>query len=406
LSGSPPVDVYDPELYLAGVPHETFARLRREQPVFWQELPRGCGFWMLLKHADVMAASTDPARFSAARGGIVIEDQTPEQLAAMRTMLLCMDPPEHGPLRRVVLDAFTPARVQALEPWLRARARELMEAAAARREVDFVHELAGELPMQTINQMLAIPDSDRERIVEWGDRIIGRTDPDFADPEVAGSGEAPDPHAELGAYGFGLAAQRRGRGGSDLISVMLRAEVDGRPLGEVEFAALFVQIAVAANETTRTLLSGAMLALIEHPQAWNQLSADPSLLPTAVEEMLRWVTPVHYFRRTATRDVELRGRRIREGDRVVLHYTSADFDEEVFEQPFRFDIHRAPNPHLAFGFGEHFCLGARLARLEARVFFEELLRRFARVELCGEPRRLRSNLNNAYKRIPVRLTPR
>jgi cytochrome P450 len=206
--------------------------------------------------------------------------------------------------------------------------------------------------------------------------------------------------------GYELARARQGRGGEDLISILLRAERDGRPLEPVDFAALFVQIAVAANETTRTQLSGALLALIDHPDAWRALAAEPALLPVAVEEMLRWVTPVHYFRRTATRDVELRGRRIRAGDRVVLHYTSANFDEEVFADPFRFDVRRDPNPHLAFGFGEHFCLGARLARLEARVFFEELLSRFERAELAGPPRRLRSNLNNAWKAIPIRLVER
>ncbi|HEX7096027.1 MAG TPA: cytochrome P450, partial [Acidimicrobiales bacterium] len=192
----------------------------------------------------------------------------------------------------------------------------------------------------------------------------------------------------------------------DLISLMLRATYRGQPLDEKGFAGLFVQIAVAANETTRSLLSGALLALVEHPDAYRELEQDHSKIPTAVEEMLRWVTPVHYFRRTATRDIELRGKTIREGDRVVLHYTSANFDEDVFEDPMRFDIHRDPNPHLAFGWGEHFCLGARLARLEARVFFEELFDAFRSVEVIGPVERLASNLTNTTKRIPVRLTPR
>jgi cytochrome P450 len=395
------VDPYDPDQYVEGVPHALLRRLRREAPVFWQELPEGRGFWALLRHADVVAASKDPATFSAARGGIIIEDQTPEQLERMRTMLLAMDPPEHGRLRRVVLDAFTPTAIAGIEPWLRARARALMQSAAETPECDFVRALAAELPMQTISQMMSIPEADRRRLVELGDRIIGRTDPDFAF-----AADDPDPHVELGAYGFGLATERRGRGGADLISLMLRAEVDGRPLNEVEFAALFVQIAVAANETTRTLLSGGLLALMERPVLLDELARDPGGLPTAIEEMLRWVTPVHYFRRTATRDVTLRGQQIREGDRVVLHYTSANFDEIVFEQPERFDPRRDPNPHLAFGFGEHFCLGARLARLEARVFFEEFFRAFRSAELTGAPRRLRSNLNNAIKEMPIRLVPR
>jgi cholest-4-en-3-one 26-monooxygenase len=203
-----------------------------------------------------------------------------------------------------------------------------------------------------------------------------------------------------------MAAERKGKDGTDLISLMLRATYQGKPLDEVGFAGLFVQIAVAANETTRSLFSGAILALMENPDAYRELESDFSKIPTAVEEMLRWVTPVHYFRRTATRDLELRGKTIREGDRVVLHYTSANFDEDVFADPFRFDIHRDPNPHLAFGWGEHFCLGARLARLEARVFFEELFRAFRSIELTGPVVRLKSNLTNTTKHIPVRLTPR
>jgi cytochrome P450 len=395
------VDIYDPDRYVEGVPHHLFRRLRREAPVFWQELPGDQGYWALLKHADVVAASTDPETFSAARGGIIIEDQTPERLAGMRTQLLSMDPPEHVRMRRIVLEAFTPATIREMEGWLRKQARKIMDAAADKRDCDFVSDLASDLPLQTINQMMAIPEADRKRIVEWGDKVIGRDDPELAPAE----GE-PEPTVELGSYGFSLARQRKKAPGNDLISIMLKAEPDGRPLNELEFAALFVQIAVAANETTRTLLSGALLALVENPESYRDLAANPGLLPVAVEEMLRWVTPVHYFRRTATRDVEVRGRVIREGDRVVLHYTSANFDEEVFHDPDRFDIRRDPNPHLAFGFGEHFCLGARLARLEARVFFEEFFRRFEAVELTGAPRRLRSNLTNSYKAIPVRLTPR
>jgi cytochrome P450 len=203
-----------------------------------------------------------------------------------------------------------------------------------------------------------------------------------------------------------MASARKGNNGTDLISLMLKATYQGHPLDEIEFAGLFDQIAVAANETTRSLLSGALIALVQNPDAWATLSSDYSKIPLAVEEMLRWVTPVHYFRRTATRDVVVRGRTIREGDRVVLHYTSANFDEEVFDDPFRFDVARDPNPHLAFGWGEHFCLGARLARLETRIFFEELLDYFSGADIVGPVTRLESNLTNTTKRIPVRLYAR
>ena len=397
IGGSTPAtDIYDNRQYGDGVPHEKLARLRREAPVLWHQLPDGGGCWYLLKHADVAAASKDPATFSAARGGIVIEDQTPEALARVKTQLLSMDPPEHREMRNLVLTAFTPKAIDAMASWLRERSREIMAQAAALGTCDFVMDVAGELPMQTINQMMGVPEVHR--------KIIGV----LADEVIAGGGgrdraAAEDPGAQLGALGYEMASERKGKNGTDLISLMLKATYQGHPLDEIEFAGLFVQIAVAANETTRSMLSGSLLALIENPQAWKLLADDHSKIPTAVEEMLRWVTPVHYFRRTATRDVEVRGQTIREGDRVVLHYTSANFDEDVFDDPFRFDVTRNPNPQLAFGWGEHFCLGARLARLEARIFFEELLDHFAGADIVGPVKRLESNLTNTTQQIPVRL---
>jgi len=398
------IDIYDPDLYREGVPHERFRHLRRHDPVHWQPLPAsagGGGYWLLTRHEDVMAASADPATFSAARGGILVEEQSPEQLAAQRTQLLSMDPPSHTQMRRHVLARFTPGLVAELEPWLRARCAEILDAAAERRECDFVREVASELPLQAICEILGVPEEDRGTIVAWGDRIIGRDDPELADTA------ADEAAAQLGAYGYALAQRRRRRGGGgrDLVSLLLEAEHEGHRVGEVEFAALFVQIAVAGNETTRSLLSGGLLALLEHREAWGALARNPAGIPDAVEEMLRWVTPVHYFRRTATRDVELRGVKIREGEKVALLYASANRDEEVFEDPDRFDVRRDPNPHLAFGWGQHFCLGARLARLEARVFWEEFFRRVRGAELTGPPRRLRSNLNNSWKQIPLRLLP-
>ncbi len=393
-------DIYDPDIYAEGVPHETFRRLRQESPVYWQALEDG-GYWALLRHADVLAASKNWETFSAARGGIIIEEQTPEMLEKMRTQLLSMDPPEHLRMRRTVLDAFTPRLVQAMEPFLRKQAIQIMQMAQQKRDCDFVKDLANELPLQVIAEMMAIPESERARLVELADGIIGRDDPDFAPVS-----DATDPTLELGLLGFELAQQRKAEKGSDLISLLLTAEFEGHALTEVEFAALFVQIAVAANETTRTLLSGGLLALIEHPEAFRRLHDAPKLLPVAIEEMLRWVTPVHYFRRTATREIELHGKTIREGDRVALLYTSANFDETVFDQPERFDIARNPNPHVSFGFGEHFCLGARLARLEVHVFFDEFFKAFDSVELTGTPKRLRSNMTNSLKSMPIRLTAR
>jgi cytochrome P450 len=393
---TPETDIYDNHQYGDGVPHEKLARLRREAPVLWHELPDGGGCWYLLKHSDVAAASKDPATFSAARGGIVIENQTPEALDRVKTQLLSMDPPDHREMRNLVLTAFTPKAIDAMASWLRDRSREIMTKAAALGSCDFVMDVAGELPMQTINQMMGVPEGHRTIIAELADEVI-----------ASGGGRdrtaTEDPGAQLGAIGYEMASARKGKNGTDLISLMLKATYQGHLLDEVEFAGLFVQIAVAANETTRSLLSGALLALVENPHAWKLLADDPSKISTAVEEMLRWVTPVHYFRRTATRDVELRGLTIREGDRVVLHYTSANFDEDVFDDPFRFDVTRDPNPQLAFGWGEHFCLGARLARLEARIFFEQLFEHFAGADIVGPVERLESNLTNTTKQIPVRL---
>ncbi|MDX1648646.1 MAG: cytochrome P450 [Myxococcota bacterium] len=396
------LDLYDPDAYVEAPPYARFAELRRRDPVCWQPLPDGGGAWWLLKHADVKAASADPATFSAARGGIVIEELPEESLRMVRSQLLAMDPPEHGVMRRKVLAGFTPGMVGRMEPWLRARAGAILDAAAARERCDLVTDLASALPLQVICEILGVPEADRPRVVELGDRIIGRDDRDLSDSAE----QASQASVELGTYGYELAMARRGSGGGDLVSVLLDARAVGDRVDPVEFAGLFVQIIVAGNETTRTLLSGGVLALMERSEAWRRLADEPGRIPVAVEELLRWVTPVHYFRRTATRDVTLRGRRIREGDRVVLSYTSANRDEEVFDEPERFDPGRDPNPHLAFGWGEHFCLGAKLARLEARVFLEELFRRVEALVPDGPPRRMRSNLNNAWKSIPVRVVPR
>jgi cytochrome P450 len=286
-----------------------------------------------------------------------------------------------------------------MEAWLREWSRSVMLEAAERGDCDFVHDVAGQLPMQTINQLMAIPDEDRTKLADWADRVIaggGGRDRDQPD----------DPGAELGAYGYRLAEQRRGQGNDDLISLMLEGTYRGEPLDAVGFAGLFVQIAVAGNETTRSMLAGTLLAFEQFPETYRRLSEAGNVPPSAVEEMLRWTTPVHYFRRTATTDTEVRGQRIAEGDKVLLHYTAANHDPEVFVDPGTFDIDRDPNPHLSFGWGEHFCLGARLARLEATVFWEEFFRVFKGFERTGEAVRLPSNLTNTITSIPVRLLPR
>ena len=394
------LDVYDPVQYETAFPHEKFAFLREHAPVHWHPTPDGNGFWLLSRHDGVIEASSDPATFSAELGGVVIEDLEPQRLAQMRGQLLAMDPPKHRDVRRKVLVGFTPGLVGRMEPFLRERARAVMSAAAERGACDFVHEMAAQLPLQVICEIFGIPEADRGWIVEAGDRVIGRDDPEL-DPEQSG-GQAS---FKLGAYGFQLASERQGKGGSDLISLLVKAPGDAA-ITPVEFASLFIQLIVAGNETTRTLLTGTLVAFTEYPDSYRALEREPARLELAIEEMLRWTTPVHYFRRTATRDVEFRGHKIRAGEKVVLHYTSANHDERVFRDPFAFDVRRDPNPHLAFGWGEHFCLGAKLARLEARVFWEEFFARFRDFELAGPIRRMRSNLNNSHKEIRVRLSPR
>ncbi len=394
------LDVYDPVQYETAFPHEKFRLLREHAPVHWHPTPDGNGFWLLSRHDGVIEASSDPLTFSAELGGVVIEDLEPERLAQMRGQLLAMDPPKHREVRRKVLVGFTPGLVGRMEPFLREQARAVMTSAAERGDCDFVHELAAQLPLQVICEIFGIPEQDRGWIVEAGDRVIGRDDPEL-DPEKS-SGSAS---FKLGAYGFKLASERAGKGGSDLISMLMNAPGDAA-ITPVEFASLFIQLIVAGNETTRTLLTGTLVAFLDYPGTYRELEREPGLLETAIEEMLRWTTPVHYFRRTATRDVEFQGQKIRAGQKLVLHYTSADFDERVFRDPFAFDIRRDPNPHLAFGWGEHFCLGAKLARLEARVFWEEFFARFSGFEPIGKVRRMRSNLNNSHKEIRVRLAPR
>jgi cytochrome P450 len=395
------IDVYSPERYAHGAPYADFARLRRERPIHWQSTPDGGGYWALTRHADVVEVSRDPERFSSARGFVVIEELSEAQLAMMRFTLLGMDPPEHLRFRRLLQGSFTPKLVTALEPRVRQIARAIFARAASKREVELVEEVAAELPSQVFGEMLGVPADDRAKVRAWAAQLTGSQD---AEINPAGAEAAPAASIEMALYAIRLAGERRGKGGSDLTAIAVNGEVDGATMTDAEFGGFFVQLATAGNDTTRNLLSSGVRLLLQHPAALADLRADPSLIPGAVEEMLRYESPLHYFRRTATRDTALRGQAIKAGDRVALYYGAANRDPEVFPDPERFDIRRSPNPHVSFGFGEHFCLGAALARLEARVFFEELLAAFSRIELAGEPRHQRSNLNNALKSLPVRLT--
>jgi len=398
----PPIDLFDQSSYeRSGPPHEHFAWLRAHEPVAWHAMPGAAGFWAVTRYADVFAVSLDQKTFSSARGGAILRAWKDDEYEPQKGMLINLDPPEHTRYRRLVSLLFSAKVIRKLEDHVRAVTTEILDRVAADGECDFVSAIAAELPLQVIVELLGIPLEDRHKVLDWSNKMIGFDDPEYqTDPLVAGTAAA-----ELFLYANSLAEARQRAPRDDIISLLLHSEVDGHRLTITEFNSFFLLLAVAGNETTRNLISGGMLALMQHPAQRDRLLANPGLLPTAIEEMLRWVTPVNQFQRTATRDVELAGVPIKEGDRVVLFYASANRDEAVFPDPQRFDVGRTPNEHLAFGIGPHFCLGANLARLEIRVMFEELLRRLPDMRLAGPVERLRSNFINGIKRMPVRFTP-
>ncbi len=394
------VDLSTPAAFGSGWPYREFELLRREAPVYWNRHGDG-GFWVVSKYKDVQAVSLDPKTFSSGRGGTLMREFRGEELEANRAFMLNMDAPRHTRFRRLVNMGFSPKMVTRLEPHVREMARKIIDAVAARGQCDFVTDIAAELPLQVIAEMIGVPLEDRHLVFKWSNQMIG-----FDDPEYQPTSEVSKiASMEMFMYANQLALARKDKPRDDLVSVLMKAEVDGEKLSEVEFNSFFLLLAVAGNETTRNLISGGMLALFENPDQRARLAADPALMPTAVEEMLRWVSPVMYFRRTATRATEIRGQAIREGDKVTIWYGSANRDEEIFERADEFDVGRTPNEHMAFGLGHHFCLGANLARLEIQIMFEELLRRLPDMQLAGQPERLRSNFIHGIKRMPVRFTP-
>jgi cytochrome P450 len=397
----------DPDTFAHGVPHEELAELRRTTPVAWQEMDGELGFWAVLRHADVVAVARDPARFSAERGGVVLEDLAPESLEMMRNMLLAMDPPRHGVYRKPLADAFKAKVIGEMEPQIRAICRDLMAEAIERGpEIELVHDLTAGLPTRVMGTLMGLPEADWAMLHTLAERQTAGQDPDLNPPGP--NGVEPDFSAsiDMAMYAIELAGKRRAEEPRpDLTSLILDGDFGGQAMSEIDFGSFFVQLVTAGNDTTKTMLSSGVLALLQHPDQLAALRADRSRLPGAVEEILRWANPLHQFRRTATSDTQIAGVDVAEGDKVAMYYTSANRDDAVFDDPQRFDTTRSPNPHLSFGIGEHFCLGVHLARLEGRVFLEELLGAFAGIELTGDPIRLRSNLNNSYKAMPVRLTP-
>jgi cytochrome P450 len=404
------VDIASHDTYVDGVPHATFAKLRQEDPVAWtEESNGGRGFWSLTTYDDVLFASRRSDLFSSAQG-IRLEDMTPEETEARRT-LMEMDPPEHTRLRRLVSRPFTPRSVNAYEDAVRVLAREVIDAVRGESQFDFVAGVARELPLRMLGRLLGLPEGDLEWLVQRGDALIGNSDPDFTDFVVDRTDTSQfrllpfrSPVAlELFAYAAEALEVRRLSPTMDVLSALLAPTVDGDHLDDLALKNFFTLMVAAGNDTTRYTMAAGLQLFMDHPEVFSRIPLmDLAQRRSLVEEILRVSSTTMHFRRTLTRDVELRGRTMRAGDKVVLWFVSANHDEEHFADPFRFDPARSPNDHVAFGLhSPHLCLGAHLARLELRVLFEEMATSWAGVAPAGEPERFRSNFISGTKRLPV-----
>ena len=408
------VDLLDYDLFADHEPWEVFDLLQREAPVYFHPEPDGRGFWALTKYDDVLAVLRDSKTFSSEVGGAATIEDMPEDVLDARRNFLEMDPPKHGRYRRLMSTQFTPGAAKRYEEWLRELVRYRFDHAVSLGEFELVHELAAPIPIRVLAQVLGLPEEILPRLVELGDRLLVDTDPEYVG-EHAYAGEREEdrykpfgsPWAdELCAIGREHYADRRACPREDVLSLIANAKIDGRPLTERELDNTFALLVVAGNETTRQAIALSTIALAEHPESFDRLRADPSLIASATEEMLRFSSPVWFFRRTTTRDVTVRGVEIAAGEKVAVWFAAGNRDPDKYPDPHRLDVARNPTDHLTFGRGgPHQCLGAHLARLELRVYLEELVARVARIELTGEVVRLRTNFTNGVKRLPVRFTP-
>ncbi|MEV0203864.1 cytochrome P450 [Streptomyces sp. NPDC050788] len=410
-------DVFDPRQYAAGVPYAAYRVLRDHHPVVWQDEPEvlgwpaGPGFWAVTRHADVVRVLRDSAAYSSHLGATQIRDPDPADLPFIRRMMLNQDPPQHGRLRRLVSRAFTPGRIDRFTSVARERARDLLAAALrdARAQdgtVDLVAAVTDDYALLNLADLLGVPDSDRGLLLHWTQRVIGYQDPDEAGaPVLDAAGKPVNPRSpamlrDMFDYAQRLAAHKRRHPADDVLTTLAHET----ELADAELEMFFFLLTVAGNDTVRSAAPGGLLALAEHPEAYASLRAGRSELPTAVDELLRWHPPVLTFRRTATEDTELAGRRIRAGDKVVVFHASANRDERAFDAPDHLDLSRAPNPHISFGDGPHICLGAHFARLQLRVLYEEASRALPVLRTTGPAVRLTSNFINGIKSLVVRVS--
>jgi cytochrome P450 len=416
------INLNDPRIFERAEAHDAFRILRREAPVHWNpgtdELN---GFWSLVKYDDILFVSRNPNLFISSKGIAGPGLRHPElETRVIETAqgsggasIITMDPPRHVKLRRLVNKGFTPRAVNAMEAEIRRMTTEVLDEIAAKGECDFVVDVAAQLPLAVICGMMGLDREHWPLMFELTNSVLGSGDPEYqtqVSEDERGSKEAARQTSMQGVlrmFGFfnEMMAQRRREPKEDLVSILVDSEVDGEKLSERDILEFCFLLVVAGNETTRNAISGGLAVLAENPHERARLQADMTLIDSAVEEILRWTSPLHHMSRVATADVEIRGQQIKAGDRVIMWYPSANRDEEIFEDPYRFDITRNPNEHLAFGIGEHFCLGAGFARKEIRVMFEELFRRFPDIEVVGPPERLRSNFINGIKHLPVTYTP-
>ena len=410
------VDLTDAELFERNEAHDVFRMLRREAPVHWNPANDVMkGFWNVTKYADVVEISRNPELFISSKGITQLDPVEPSPFDAAAQgfgkMLITMDPPRHVRLRRLVNKGFTPRAVGAMEMHIREIVTGILDDIAAKGECDFVTEVAAQLPLAVICEMMGLPKSDWQLMFELTNKVLGGGDPEYQTDVAEDQRGTVDAARQTILSGtgqmFGYFAQcvqsRRKERKDDLVSLLCDSEIDGEALSDEEILFFSFLLIVAGNETTRNAISGGLLALSEHPAEKQRLLDNPALIgTTGVEEILRWTSPVAHMARVATRDTVLRGQQIKEGQRLTMWYGSVNRDEDMFPDPYRFDVTRSPNEHLAFGIGEHFCLGAGFARLELKVIFEELLRRFPDVELAGPVERLRSAFIAGIKHLPVR----